>query len=121
MVFIAVALTSGGTVALTTPKPYRAALDLLRIAAADDRWPATSPARARQLIEGRTITLANPATLTSKRRGPLANRLFPELATALFELECVIAPSARLHARAQRARSPAPGRAGWRAGLVVST
>ena len=106
MVFIAVALTTGGTVALTTPKPYRAALDLLRTAAADARWPATSPSRARQLIEGRTIILANPAALTSKRRGPLANRLFPELATALFELERVIAPTAHAHSVAPATPRP---------------
>ena len=109
-VFVMLTLSPGTALALVTtptPKPYRAVLDLLRTAAADDRWPDTSPARARQLIEGRTITLANPATLTSRRRGPLANRLFPELAVALFELERVLAPTAHAHSLAVRS-SPRP-------------
>ena len=98
----------------TTPVAYQRVLQLLR--EAEERWPATSPNRAK-LIGGGTsaeeaegssqegggggdgggggsFTLANP----SRPGGgiiPAANSLFPELAAAVFALEAAVSPNPR--------------------------
>lgn len=69
------------------PTEYREVLALLRAAWGSSDVPRTSMAR-RAVIRGGagdSFTLANPATNQGKL--PLANRRFPELATAVFGLE----------------------------------
>eukprot|EP00633_Aureoumbra_lagunensis_P005284 CAMPEP_0197317764 /NCGR_PEP_ID=MMETSP0891-20130614/48360_1 /TAXON_ID=44058 ORGANISM="Aureoumbra lagunensis, Strain CCMP1510" /NCGR_SAMPLE_ID=MMETSP0891 /ASSEMBLY_ACC=CAM_ASM_000534 /LENGTH=397 /DNA_ID=CAMNT_0042807911 /DNA_START=783 /DNA_END=1976 /DNA_ORIENTATION=- len=47
--------------------------------------PQTSAARQRVLVSGESFTLVNPALKLKKQ--PLANKIFPQLAQAVFELE----------------------------------
>jgi len=74
------------------PHPaYLPALAALRDAATGGRWPGTSVARS-QLLQGgsgASFTVCRPGTCVHTRE-PLANRLFPELVTAVFALEVAL-------------------------------
>ena len=94
------------------PPKYRETLDLLRGILSSGRWPETSAARSKVIrqesekggpsnnnMHGGSFTVVNPAFQdgilfddSNAFRPPLANEFFPDLATAVFELESKIAP-----------------------------
>jgi tRNA U38,U39,U40 pseudouridine synthase TruA len=81
------------------PPIYEATLSLLREIVQQDKWPATSIARSRVIRAGDSstekqsgsFTVVNTALLDIADGGgislPLANQLFPDLASAVFALE----------------------------------
>lgn len=83
-----------------TPEEYIAVLHLLQEADCSGRWPATSRARAKVLrvddpLTGGSFSLRAPDVAdppTWRGRGTRGNLQFPELASAIFDLERTIAP-----------------------------
>jgi tRNA U38,U39,U40 pseudouridine synthase TruA len=88
------------------PAVYRTTLSLLRQVSGNGQWPATSEARARviraarglvkssdvrasQAIESGSFTVINEKIFDGPL--PLGNELFPDLVTAIFELETELA------------------------------
>lgn len=93
------------------PPEYRETLDLLRGIISSGRWPETSAARSKVIrqeigeggqnnnMSGGSFTVVNPTFQdgilfndANSFRPPLANQLFPDLATAVFDLESKLAP-----------------------------
>ena len=88
-------------VGIEAPVEYIDALRWLRHAAQMERWPETSPGRARVMrgcggstsgLRGRALTFSRPQ---SDERPMRANAIFPELTHALFALEQTIGPEGR--------------------------
>jgi tRNA U38,U39,U40 pseudouridine synthase TruA len=93
------------------PPEYQQTLDLLRGIISSSRWPETSAARSKVIrqesieggqnnMSGGSFTVVNPAFQDgilfndcNSFVPPRANKLFPDLAAAVFELESRLAPN----------------------------
>jgi hypothetical protein len=100
----------------SAPAEYREVLRLLRAADRSGRWPPTSRAREKVLkvadpLTGGSFSLRNMDADAESRRGTRGNLEFPELSSAVFELEQRIAPGrtpSTMVVSAQSSSNPKP-------------